>query len=82
MRADANLKSIPVIILTSANTEAERFREYAQVANGYIRNLTGLGDFTRILRSTLDFVARLDAARPARLNKCVLAMSLSRTEHP
>ncbi len=55
IRADAKLKSVPVIILTSANTEAERFRQYAGCANGYIRKSTDLGAFTRLLQSTLDF---------------------------
>ncbi len=55
LRADANLKSIPVIILTSANTEAERFRQYAGCANGYICKSTDLGEFSRILQGILAF---------------------------
>ncbi len=40
MRADASLKSIPVIILTSANTEEQCFRQYAGCANGYLRKFS------------------------------------------
>jgi two-component system, chemotaxis family, response regulator Rcp1 len=54
MRADTNLKSIPVIILTSANTEEERFRAFARIANGYIRKTTDLSEFSRILQRTVN----------------------------
>jgi two-component system, chemotaxis family, response regulator Rcp1 len=47
IRADATLKSVRVIIVTSLDMEEENFRQYAGFADGYIRKSTDLEQFTK-----------------------------------
>jgi two-component system, chemotaxis family, response regulator Rcp1 len=53
MRAQADLKDIPVIILTDADTEDTHFKTYAGYANAYICKPLNPADFTTLLRGAL-----------------------------
>lgn len=55
VKADPNLKRIPVIILTSSKAEADIFRTYDLHANCYITKPIDMDQFIRIVRSMENF---------------------------
>src|SRR5215210_6843395 len=55
LQADVTLKSVPVIILTSAETEDDSFRSYAGRANAYLPKPLSPADFTRLMNGALKF---------------------------
>ena len=55
MRADNGLKSIPVVILTTSEAEADVVKSYRLGANCYITKPVGLTEFTRVVNSIEEF---------------------------
>jgi CheY-like chemotaxis protein len=55
IRANPTLKNIPVIVLTSAETEDDSFKTYAGHANSYIKKSIDLSEFTSVIRRMVDF---------------------------
>lgn len=55
IRANPTLKHIPVIILTSADTEDDSFITYAGHANSYVKKSIDLAEFTEVIRRMVDF---------------------------
>ncbi len=55
MRADAELKAVPVVVRTGSDTKDTQFRTYVGYANAYIRKPLNPTDFTTILRSALNY---------------------------
>ncbi len=53
IRSDVTLKSIPIIIVTAQDREDESFRQFAGLANGYIRKSVDLEEFTTTVRKTV-----------------------------
>jgi CheY-like chemotaxis protein len=55
IKADDDLKSIPTIILTTSNAEADIVRSYQLQANAYLSKSSQLAEFESIVRSISDF---------------------------
>ena len=55
MRADDNLKAIPVVVLTTSRTEEDIVKSYRLGANCYITKPVGLAEFTRVVNAIEDF---------------------------
>ena len=55
VKADPNLKRIPVIILTSSKAEADIFKTYDLHANCYITKPIDMDQFIKVVRSIEDF---------------------------
>lgn len=55
MRADDNLKSIPVVVLTTSQAEEDIVKSYRLGANCYITKPVGLAEFTRVVNSIEEF---------------------------
>ena len=55
MRADDDLKSIPVVILTTSEAEEDVVKSYRLGANCYITKPVGLTEFTRVVNSIEEF---------------------------
>ena len=55
IRGDADLKSIPVVILTSSQAEEDILRAYELNANCYVRKPAGLDEFLKVVRSIKEF---------------------------
>jgi chemotaxis family two-component system response regulator Rcp1 len=55
MKQDADLKDIPVVVLTTSEAESDILRSYQLHANCYITKPVDLGKFTTIIRSIEDF---------------------------
>lgn len=51
VKADPDLKSIPVVILTTSSTEADKARAYACQANSYLVKPVELHQFTELMRT-------------------------------
>lgn len=51
VKADPDLKSIPVVILTTSSTEADKARAYACQANSYLVKPVELQQFTELMRT-------------------------------
>lgn len=50
LRADERTRLLPVVILTSSNEEADRFRGYSLGANSYIRKPVDFKEFVEAVR--------------------------------
>lgn len=55
IKHDENLRSIPVIILTSSKAEEDIIRSYGSYANCYITKPVGLSEFMKVVESVDDF---------------------------
>ncbi len=55
IRADKNLTTIPVVILTSSKAEEDIAKAYKLHANCYITKPVGLAQFVRIVKAIEDF---------------------------
>jgi len=55
MRADGNLKAIPVVVLTTSQTDEDIHRSYHLGANCYITKPVGLAEFTKVVEAIEDF---------------------------
>jgi len=55
IKEDAQLKDIPVVVLTSSEAETDVLRSYQLHANCYISKPVDLAKFTNIIRSIEDF---------------------------
>lgn len=55
MRTDADLKSIPVVVLTTSEAEEDVVKSYRLGANCYITKPVGLAEFTRVVNSIEEF---------------------------
>ncbi|OPY68639.1 MAG: Response regulator rcp1 [Syntrophorhabdaceae bacterium PtaU1.Bin034] len=55
IKSDPDLKSIPIVVLTSSESEEDITRSYELQANCYITKPVELAQFTRVVRSMADF---------------------------
>ncbi|MEA3324497.1 MAG: response regulator [Euryarchaeota archaeon] len=55
IKADPDLKKIPVVVLTTSSAEHDIFRSYDLHANCYITKPVDLDQFIRVIRSIEDF---------------------------
>ncbi len=55
IRADDNLKPIPVVVLTTSRAEEDIIRSYRLGANCYISKPVGLAEFARVVNAIEDF---------------------------
>ncbi len=55
VKRDANLKLIPVVVLTTSQAEEDILRAYGLHANCYITKPVDFGEFTRVVRSIEQF---------------------------
>lgn len=55
IKQDADLKRIPVVVLTTSNTEEDILRSYSLHANCYITKPVDLDQFMKVVRSIQDF---------------------------
>jgi chemotaxis family two-component system response regulator Rcp1 len=55
IKEDADLKDIPVVVLTTSEAESDILKSYQLHANCYITKPVDLGKFTTIIRSIEDF---------------------------
>jgi CheY-like chemotaxis protein len=55
IKNDANLKRIPVVILTTSSSEADVFKSYNLHANCYITKPIDLNQFIKVVKSIKDF---------------------------
>jgi len=67
IKADAELKAIPVVVLTTSAAEADIFKSYKLHANCYIQKPVDLDQFVQVVKSIDDFwltVVRLPSETP------------------
>ncbi len=55
IKADEDLKSISVVILTTSDSDEDIIKTYATGANCYVTKPVGLEQFTKVVRSIEDF---------------------------
>jgi two-component system response regulator len=55
MRADDHLKAIPVVVLTTSQTEEDIVKSYRLGANCYITKPVGLAEFAKVVDAIEDF---------------------------
>ena len=55
MKADEVLKTIPVVVLTTSDSEDDIGRMYALGANCYVTKPVGLDQFARVVQSIENF---------------------------
>lgn len=55
VKADADLRRIPVVVLTTSSAEEDVLRSYDLHANAYITKPVDLGDFARVVQSIDEF---------------------------
>jgi CheY-like chemotaxis protein len=55
IKADASLKAIPVVVLTTSQAEEDVVRAYNLNANCYVTKPVDFGQFTRIVQAIEDF---------------------------
>ena len=55
IKADENLRRIPVVILTSSKAEEDIFKAYNLQANRYITKPMGLDQFVKVVKSIQEF---------------------------
>ena len=55
IKADPDLKNIPVVVLTTSSAEQDIFRSYDLHANCYITKPVDLDQFIKVIRSIEDF---------------------------
>ena len=55
LRADPHLKAIPVVVLTTSQTEEDILKSYQLGANCYITKPVGLAEFTKVVGAIEEF---------------------------
>lgn len=55
MRADEELKAIPVVVLTTSQAEEDIIKSYRLGANCFVTKPVGLAEFTRVVNAIEDF---------------------------
>jgi two-component system response regulator len=55
LKADPDLKAIPVVVLTSSQSEEDVLRSYNLGANCFITKPVGLEQFAKVVNSIEDF---------------------------
>ena len=55
IKADENLKAIPVIVLTTSDSDSDILKSYQLHANAYLTKPVDLGQFVKTLMSVEDF---------------------------
>jgi len=55
IKADPNLKTLPVVVLTTSSAEADILKTYQLHANCYIQKPVDLDQFVKVVRSIDDF---------------------------
>ncbi|NTV51137.1 MAG: response regulator [Geobacteraceae bacterium] len=55
IKADERLRSIPVVVLTTSESDADIFKSYDLGASCYIAKPVGFDDFLKVVRSLEDF---------------------------
>jgi len=55
IKADSNLKHIPVVVLTTSSAEQDIFRSYDLHANCYITKPVDLDQFIKVMKTIEDF---------------------------
>jgi CheY-like chemotaxis protein len=55
IKADKNLRRIPVVVLTTSTAEEDVFQAYNLHANCYIRKPVSFSEFTQVIQSIEDF---------------------------
>lgn len=55
LRADSNMKAIPVVVLTTSQTDEDIFKSYQLGANCYITKPVGLAEFTKVVGAVEEF---------------------------
>lgn len=55
LKADEQLRTLPVVVLSTSDSESDINRSYALHANCYVRKPPGLDDFIRIVQAIDDF---------------------------
>ena len=64
IKADPNLKRIPVVILTTSKAEEDVLRSYNLHANCYVTKPIDLGQFLKVVKSIEDFWLTIVALPP------------------
>ena len=55
MKADENLKAIPVVIMSTSEAEADILKTYGLGASCYVTKPVGLDQFTKVVKAIEDF---------------------------
>ncbi len=55
MKADENLKAIPVVVLTTSQSDEDIFKSYKLGANCYVTKPVGLDEFSKVVNAIQDF---------------------------
>ena len=55
IKEDANLRSIPIVVLTSSNSEKDIIRSYELHANAYITKPLDLDEYITVVKSIVNF---------------------------
>jgi two-component system response regulator len=55
MRTDKSLRTIPVVVLTTSQTEEDIFKSYQLGANCFITKPVGLAEFSKVVNAIEDF---------------------------
>ncbi len=66
VKGDPDLKSIPVVILTTSNAADEIVKSYGLGANGYVSKPLGLGQFSQVVRVVEDYWIEIQQSRRRR----------------
>ena len=69
MKADANLKTIPVVMLTSSGEEKDVVESYRLGVNAYVVKPVGFNDFVEAVKNLGLFWAVINEAPPGSLRK-------------
>ena len=57
MKADPELRSIPVVVLTTSQSQEDKVRAYANYANSYLAKPMDFGEFSRMVREMTHYWA-------------------------
>jgi CheY-like chemotaxis protein len=55
IKEDNNLRSIPIVVLTSSNSEKDIIRSYELHANAYVTKPLDLNEFINVVKSIINF---------------------------
>lgn len=66
IKGDENLRTIPVVVMTTSGSEEDIFRSYDLHANCYIHKPVDLPSFLRVIRSIEEFWLSIAALPPHR----------------
>ena len=73
MMKDPKLKPIPIVVMTTSNTETDVVKSYTLGANSYIVKPVKSSEMTRVLKSVYEhwrYVARLPRGEPVSGSSC------------